>query len=261
MKIISQTFKKNKKLFIPFITAGDPDLNATEMFVSTLVEAGSDIVELGVPYSDPIGDGPVNIRSSQRALKSKTSLKSILDFVALLRNRGQNVPIVLFTYFNPVLQFGLEKFAETAKKNGVDAVLVVDLPPEEAREYSEILGRNEVGTVFLASPTTSDKRLKLIDQMSTAFVYYVSRAGVTGVQSELSKTLKLELEHVKSIIKKPLAVGFGISQREHVQLVSSIADAVVVGSALVDIIENNLENVQDCRKKISQKVSELAGAL
>lgn len=231
---------EKRAAFIPYIMAGDPHLAGTRQFLHTLVDAGADIIELGVPFSDPVADGPTNQASAARALTQGTTLEEILLFIKELRRDGMTVPIVLFTYLNPIYRMGYETFATAAAGCGVSGVLCVDLPPEEARQsYLPALKAAGLDTIFLASPTTAEDRLALIDASSTGFVYYASRTGVTGVQHNLTATVIAELERVRGFLKNPIAVGFGISAPEHVRLLAPVADAVVVGSALVKIIETS----------------------
>ncbi len=243
-----------KKAFVAYLTAGDPSLAMTARYVRALARAGADIIELGVPHSDPVADGETNQRAAERGLKSGTTLIGILDMARKLRAEGEKVPLVLFSYFNPILRLGLVEFARLARASGITAVLAVDLPPEESKEYREALLASGVGTVFLASPTTRVDRLALIGEASTEFVYYVSRAGVTGTRDSLSATLAEEVARVKAIVKKPVCVGFGISTPEQVREVASIADGVVVGSALVKVIE---ENPDEAEKKLGELVRTL----
>ena len=225
--------------FIPYITAGDPDLDATSRFARGLEGAGADVIELGVPFTDPFADGPVNQRAAQRALAGGTTLVGILDGVSRMRADGLTIPIVLFTYFNPVLRMGLEAFCTRSRKAGVDGALIVDLPPEEAAVYLEHAGSADLETVFLASPTTTTERLQRIDAASSGFLYYVSRLGVTGTRDRLSSSLGDELDRVRTIVSGPLAVGFGISTPIQAAEVASRADAVVVGSALVRFAQDH----------------------
>ncbi len=226
--------------FVPYITAGDPSLEATELFVRRLVEAGAAAIELGVPFSDPMADGPTNQRAAERALKSGTSLKKVIALVARVRASGITTPIVLFTYFNPVFKMGFEAFAESAAQAGVNGVLTVDLPPEEATEYRAALGARALETIFLASPTTPPARLSTIGRASSSVVYYVARNGVTGAQRELPEELLQELAQVtRGVGDRAVMVGFGISAPEQAKRVGQHADAVVVGSALVQLIENS----------------------
>ncbi|MBI3555028.1 MAG: tryptophan synthase subunit alpha [Deltaproteobacteria bacterium] len=224
------------------------DLTGTRLFVHALAQAGADIIELGVPFSDPVADGPVNQAAATRALLNGTTLESILLLVRELRSEGVHTPIVLFTYLNPIFRMGYADFAAAAKESGISGVLCVDLPPEEAANtYLPTLRAAGLDTIFLASPTTADDRLELIDSSSSGFVYYASRTGVTGVQQNLSTTLNAELDRVRSELKKPIAVGFGISTPEHVRALASNIDAVVVGSALVKIIEQSKNSAAAAR--------------
>ena len=248
VKLLKDLKSRGKAAFIPYITAGDPTLEATRRFAKVLVEAGADVLELGVPFSDPMADGPVNRRSCERALKNGAPLGAILRTVRRLRMDGITVPIVLFTYCNPLLKMGLAEFAEKAKRAGLTGVLALDLPPEEAREYRGHLEAAGIETIFLAAPTSCGRRLKLIGEASTGFVYYVSRTGVTGVQSRLSATLAKELRRARRRIGAPVAVGFGISTPEQARAVARLADGVVVGSAIVRLIEENRKPAAAAKK-------------
>lgn len=245
---------------VAYITAGDPNLAATEAFVEAFEQAGVAVVELGVPFSDPVADGPVNQRAAERALKSGTTLKAVLESVLRMRKRGIKVPIVLFTYYNPVYAFGLEAFAHQASVAGVDGVLPLDLPPEESVDFRRALGRVDVETIFLAAPTTPVARLSRIDEASSGFVYYVSRLGVTGVRSDVPPELAQELERVRSVVSNPIVVGFGLSTPEQVKLAAQAADGVVVGSAFVDVIEKT-PSVPDATAKLKTFATSLVQAL
>ena len=234
---LAKAKQERRSAFIPYVTAGDPDLETTGQLLYALARAGADIIELGVPFSDPIADGPVNQRAATRALASGTTLPGVLDLVARVRQE-LDVPIVLFTYFNPLHVRGLERFAEQASMSGVDGVLCVDLPPEEAAaEYLPALRQHALDTPFLLAPTSDKRRVAAVDTASTGFVYYVSRTGVTGAEGELPKTLLKEAKRMRRRVSHPLAVGFGISTPEQARSVGEVADGVVVGSALVRIVE------------------------
>jgi len=222
---------------VAYITAGDPSLDATLKFVLALAGAGADVIELGVPFSDPLADGPTIQRASERALKSGTSLVGVLDLVGRIRQYSQ-VPLVLFSYYNPILQMGLEKFAAAATQAGADGVLVTDLSPEESGEYRRILNAHHLDTVFLAAPTSSDERLKIIAAASSGFLYLISRTSVTGAKDTLPDDLPTLLRRARQFTPLPIAVGFGISLPGHVSVLGGLADAAVVGSALVSEIEN-----------------------
>ena len=221
---------------VAYITAGDPSLDATHKFVLALAEAGADVVELGVPFSDPLADGPTIQRASQRALESGTNLRGVIDLVRRIRETSQ-VPVVLFSYYNPILQMGLEKFAAAAQNAGADGVLITDLTPEESEDYRSILHARHLDTIFLAAPTSDDDRLQKISAASSGFLYLISRTGVTGAKDALPDDLPGLLRRVRRFTQLPVAVGFGISLPGHVSVLGGLADAAVVGSALVSEIE------------------------
>ena len=228
--------RQGKKGFIPFITAGDPDLASTEELLVVLADSGATLIELGVPFSDPMADGPVIQRASERALKHRFGLQEILDTV--LRTRKQiDIPIILFSYYNPLLQFGLKHIAKAAKDAGLDGVLVTDLTPEESGEFEAELRANGLDMIFLVAPTSTDERLKLVAQHASGFIYAVSRAGVTGAQSTVSAEAEKLVNRMRQFSELPIAVGFGISNAEQVRDVNRYADAVVVGSAIVAEME------------------------
>ena len=231
----AQLRERGETAFIPYITAGDPSLSRTEEIVYALEAAGADIVEFGVPFSDPIGDGKVNQEAAQRALAQGVTLRGIFALIKRIRAKSE-IPILLFTYYNPVLVYGCEAFAKDAGEAGADGVLCVDLPPEEADEYCTALEANSLRTVFLLAPTSTDERIERIAKQSTGFVYYVSRLGVTGEQSQLSADLSEAVARVKRHTGKPVAVGFGISTPEQAAKVGAMTEGVVVGSAIVRMI-------------------------
>jgi tryptophan synthase alpha chain len=221
---------------VAYITAGDPSLAATEKIVLAAAEAGADTIELGVPFSDPVADGPTIQRASERALQSGTTLASVIELVAKIRTHS-DVPLVLFTYFNPILQMGLEKFARAAALAGTDGVLATDLTPEEAEEYRATIRAHGLDTIFLAAPTSTDARLALIAHASSGFLYLISRTGVTGAREALPPDLPALVRRTRKFTSLPIAVGFGISLPNHVAVLDGLADAAVVGSALVAEIE------------------------
>src|SRR6202008_2063995 len=222
---------------VAYITAGDPTLDATHKFVLTLVDSGADVIELGVPFSDPLADGPTIQRASERALKSGTTLAKVIEVVGRIRERSQ-VPLVLFSYYNPILQMGLEKFASAAATAGADGVLATDLTPEESEDYRRILAGQYLDTIFLGAPTSTDERLAKIAACSSGFLYLISRTGVTGAKDALPDDLPTLIRRTRSVTKLPIAVGFGISLPGHVSVLGGLADAAVVGSALVSEIQN-----------------------
>jgi tryptophan synthase alpha chain len=254
MSRISDTFARLKRSgrggFIPFITAGDPDLKTTELLLVELAAAGADIIELGVPFSDPVADGEVIQRASERALRNGVTLRDVLACLSCARQHI-DVPIVLFSYFNPLLKFGTDRLADEAKSAGIDAVLVTDLIPEEARPWTETLCQRELDPIFLVAPTTSNKRLTTIAQQASGFIYAVSRAGVTGARNDMSRDAERLVTRVRSVTDLPVAVGFGISTPEQVSEVWRFADAAVIGSAIVQEIEK-LSNASDLVKRIRE---------
>ncbi|HMD43091.1 MAG TPA: tryptophan synthase subunit alpha [Candidatus Acidoferrum sp.] len=230
---------------IAYITAGDPTLDATLEFVLALDEAGADVIELGVPFSDPLADGPTIQRASERALKAGASLAGVLNLVGRIRRTSQ-VPLVLFSYFNPIVQLGLETFASAAAAAGADGVLVTDLTPEESEDYRRILRAHRLDTVFLAAPTTTEERLQKIAACSSGFLYLISRTGVTGAKDLLPDDLPALLRRTRSFTSLPIAVGFGISLPGHVSVLGGLADAAVIGSALVSEIEKATSTASAC---------------
>ena len=251
-----QTLKSTgAKGFIPFITAGDPDLETTEKLLIELSRAGATVIELGVPFSDPMADGPVIQRASERALKHGFGLEELLAMASRAR-REISTPIILFSYFNPLLQFGIQRLAKSAKDAGIDGVLVTDLTPEEAGPLESELRANELDRIFLVAPTSTDERLKLISKQASGFIYAVSRAGVTGTRESVSEEAEKLVKRVREFSKLPIAVGFGISNHEQLADVQRYADAVVVGSAIVQ----ELERVND-RELIPKRIGEFCRAL
>ena len=222
--------------FIPFITVGDPDLATTERLLIELAKAGADVIELGVPFSDPVADGEVIQRASEWALRNGVTVRDALTCAKNVRQHS-DVPLVLFSYFNPLLQFGQERLAVAASQAGIDGVLVTDLIPEEAESWTQNLLRHRLDPIFLAAPATSDKRLARIAQQARGFIYAVSRAGVTGEREEMTGDAEALVKRVRSVSDLPVAVGFGISSPEQVRAVWRFADAAVVGSAIVKQIE------------------------
>ncbi|MEW6324093.1 MAG: tryptophan synthase subunit alpha [Nitrospirota bacterium] len=242
MNRIENTFSRlrggKKKALIVYIMAGDPDLAATERLVLALAQAGADLIELGVPFSDPIADGPVIQRAAERALKSKTTLASILAMVARLRERT-DVPLILMTYENPVFKYGEARFVDDAVKAGVDGVIVPDLPMEEAGPLLARCKRAGLDLVFLAAPTSPHSRLKKIAESSRGFIYYVSMTGITGAKLNDLTEVRRQVEALKRMTDKPVAIGFGVSTPDQAKRVAAIADGVIIGSAVVRLIEES----------------------
>lgn len=243
---------------VAFITAGDPSLEATEAFVLALDAAGADVIELGVPFSDPVADGPAIQRSSERALRAGTTLAGVLDLVSSIR-RKSDVPLVLFSYYNPVLQMGLERFASRAADVRADGVLITDLTPEEAGDYRRIAHAHGLDTIFLGAPTSTDERLARIAEVSSGFLYVISRTGVTGARETLPEDLPALMRRVRRVSQLPVAVGFGISLPGQVAVLGGLADAAVVGSALVQEIEK-ASTVDAAREALGARVRSLKQA-
>jgi tryptophan synthase alpha chain len=233
--------RDGRKGLVAYLTAGDPTPDRTPALVEALERGGADLIELGVPFSDPIADGPVIQRAGERALKAGTTLKSVLAIAAQIRERSQ-VPLLLFTYLNPVIRYGLERLARDAAAAGIDGCLLTDASVEEASDYVAAMHRHGLDTVFLAAPTSTERRLKLVAQYSTGFVYLVSRTGVTGERDSLSDAVTPLIRAVRAVTDLPLAVGFGVSKPEHVAELGRQVEAVVVGSALVRLVERNRDN-------------------
>jgi tryptophan synthase alpha chain len=233
--------RENRKGFIAYLTAGDPTPERTPALIEAMVRGGADLIELGVPFSDPIADGPVIQRAGERALKAGTTLEGVLEIARKVRETSE-VPLLLFTYLNPVLRYGLERLAADAAAAGIDGCLLTDASVEEAESYVAAMHRHNLDTVFLAAPTSTARRIQLVAKYSTGFIYLVSRTGVTGVQESLSAAVAPLVRAVRAQTDLPLAVGFGISKPEHVAELGSQVEAVVVGSAFVRLIEQNADN-------------------
>jgi len=250
---------KKEKALIVYLTAGDPSLSITKKIIFGLEKAGVDILEIGVPFSDPTADGPVIQAASQRALKAGTTLEGVLDLVTEVRKVSE-IPIVLFGYFNPIFAYGVKRFAEAARRAGVDGVLVVDLPYEEAKElriYTDAVG---IDFISLIAPTTDGKRLNKIAADATGFLYYISITGITGTAVPKIENIKTAVKKIHKITKLPIAVGFGISKSQQAREIARFADGIVIGSAVVRLIDENKNN-PDLVKIISAYASEIKKAL
>jgi len=259
-EVFERCRQEGRAAFIPFLMAGDPDLETTGRLLGALARGGADVIELGVPFSDPMADGPVNQAAATRALAAGTRLAGILELVAGQREE-LGVPIVLFSYYNPIHARGVERFAQQAAASGVDGVLCVDLPPEEAAAaYLPALRGEGIDSIFLLAPTSSKERIERIAAVSTGFVYYVSRAGVTGERTAVRPELTRELKRVRRRVQLPVAVGFGISTPDQVAAVARIADGVVVGSALVRLVAEHGRG-GDVVEAVERKVRELTAPL
>lgn len=246
MNRIENAFAKAKSegrgAFVSYVCAGDPDQETSLEVCRTLIRSGVDIIELGVPFSDPLADGLTNQLAAQRALEAGTTQEDVFELVRGIRAQNDSVPIVFYTYYNLMFSNGLDAYIEKAKKAGVDGLLVLDLPPEEADEYLVSCEAHDVKTVFLLAPTTPPERAKYVAGFATGFVYYVSRTGVTGVRKDLASDLKEKVDLLRTATDKPLVVGFGVSKAEQVNEICRLADGVVVGSAIVNTIKDNLGN-------------------
>src|ERR1700694_5344920 len=230
---------ENKPALIAYVTCGDPDLATTRDVILAAIDAGASVIELGAPSTDPVADGPVIQRASERALKQGVSLQNVLTLASEIREHSQSVGLVIFSYLNPLLQMGLPKFCQVARLAGIDGTLITDLPVEESAEYLREARRNDLGTIFLAAPTSTDQRLKLIAQVSTGFIYAISRTGVTGARQQMTGDASTLVKRTRRFTKLPMAVGFGISTPEQFAAVGKFAEGAVVGSAIVHAIEQN----------------------
>lgn len=228
----------HKPGLVAYVTCGDPDLPTTREIILAAAAAGADVIELGVPFSDPVADGPVIQRASERALKNGTSLHDVLQLACDVRQRSE-AGLVIFSYLNPILRMGLERFGKAAASAGVDGVLLTDMTVEEADEYRSCMEAHELATIFLAAPTSTDQRLKKIVQACRGFVYAISRTGVTGTQKQLTDDARSVVERIRKYTSLPIAIGFGISNAEQFSQAGEFADAAAVGSAIVQTIEHN----------------------
>ena len=261
MKLIDKIKSNNKSgkiSFVSYITAGDPDINTSLNIMKNLAENGTDIIELGVPFSDPISDGPIIQKATERALSNKVDMKKVLDLVKRFR-KNYSTPIVIFGYYNPFLKYGLNKIMKDIKAAGANGVLVVDLPPEEAEEIQYAVNRQNLELVYLVAPTSTNKRIQTIAKLSNSFIYLVSVTGVTGTRTSLDSNLVPFIKRLKKQTKRPICVGFGISTPKHVLELKKNVDGIVIGSAIIKIIEENLKNKKEIIKKVSnfsKKISE-----
>ncbi len=260
MTRITDTFAalraQGEAALIPYITAGDPDLDVTFQLVCEFERQGADLVELGVPFSDPMADGPTHQRAAERALRGGTSLALVLDMVQRLRAKGVQIPIILFSYYNPIFRYGGERFAQDARHAGVDGVLGVDLPPEEADELKRAADLHDLDVIFLLAPTSSLERARKVITRARGFVYYVAVTGVTGARATLPTDLGEMVRRIRSLSPVPVGVGFGISTPAQAEEVARIADAVIVGSAISQLIEANIGE-----PNLVERVGEFVGSL
>ena len=252
--------KKKAKAFVAYITCGDPRLSITESLIIEFERRGVDMIELGVPFSDPLADGTTIQRASQRALRSKISLGDIFGLVRRLRKKSVEIPLVLFSYYNPIYKYGVKKLARDSDLSDLDGVIIPDLPPEEGKILEAELARYGLDMAYLIAPTTTSQRVKMIARESDGFIYYVSRTGITGRKKTLAKDVRQKISQIRRVTRKPVIVGFGISNPEQVRMISQMAaDGVVVGSAIIDVIEKNLGK-KDLVKRAGNFVQRLARA-
>lgn len=248
MTRISETFrwlmKRGAKAFIPYVMAGDPSLDKTAEVVHILEECGADIIELGVPFSDPLADGPTIQRASERALSNHVTLRKVISLVRDLRQSTQ-VPLVLMTYFNPVFKYGIEDFIGNARVAGVDGVIIPDLPPDEAEDFIRLSRKASLDTIFLLAPTSTEERIRKVTKASGGFIYYVSMTGITGANLSLDGSMETLISSIREFTDKPIAVGFGVSTPDEASAVSRVADGVIVGSAIVKRLHEAPDELKD----------------
>jgi tryptophan synthase alpha chain len=260
-KKFNQLKSENRGGFVPFIVAGDPNLETTKDLILELAKQNASLIELGVPFSDPVADGVTIQASGERALRNRIGVRDILGIVAEVRAENCETPIILFSYFNPILQFGLTEFVAEAAECGIDGILITDLVPEEAENFRQILAEKDLALIMLAAPTSSDERLRKICEKASGFVYAVSRAGVTGARTELSNDAESLVKRLRQFTDLPIAVGFGISNSEQVRETWKYADAAVVGSAIVSEIMRLVPNQENIHADFVENVGEFVARL
>lgn len=241
--------RNNRTCFVSYVTCGDPNIKTSGKILETLAINGVDIIELGIPFSDPISDGPTIQKATERSLKNKTNIDDALDMIKKFRS-NYKTPIVLFGYFNPFLQYGLKKVMRSIKKVGGDGVLIVDLPPEEAEESQTAANEAGIELVYLLAPTSTEERINIVSKLSNSFIYLVSVTGVTGARKSLDSGLKKFITKVKRKTKRPVCVGFGISDISHVNELKKLANGIIIGSAIIRLIEEGLKNKGEMLKKV-----------
>ncbi len=251
-RVFRQLKKKNKKVLIPYIMAGDPTLTDTKKFISELEKSGADLIEIGVPFSDPLADGPTIQRAAERALKQGVTLKKVLNLVKETRAVSE-IPLILMTYYNPVFKYGIEGFVKDAVSAGVDGIIIPDLIPDEADNFLRLTNKNKLDTIFLLAPTSTEERIRKIAKASTGFIYYVSITGTTGAKILIDKTMKDTLSAIKKVSGKPVAVGFGISTLEDASAAAKLAEGVIVGSAIVRLISEG-KDIGDFVKALKKAI-------
>ncbi len=263
MNRIHDVFQHQKPVFITYLVCGDPDITSTLKIMHSMVDHGVDLIELGIPFTDPIADGPVIQRGIERALKNKVSLHAVLDLVSTFRKKNNKTPIVLMGYMNPIENIGYKLFAKIAKSKGVDGVLIVDLPPEEASLINTELISYNLNQIFLASPTTEYKRLKTIINYSSGYLYYVSLKGITGSSLINYQPIKKSIAKIKAISKNkiPITVGFGIKTPEAARKISMFSDGIIIGSSIVELIEKNMKNKNLMHNRINTFLKKIKASL
>lgn len=251
-KIFKQLKNQNKKAFIPYIMAGDPSLEDTKRFVSELAEAGADMIELGVPFTDPLADGPTIQRAHERALSQGVTLRKVLSFVEEVR-QDVKIPLILMTYYNPVFKYGTKSFIKEAARIGVNGVIIPDLIPDEAEDFISIARQHKLDTIFLLAPTSTGERIRKAVKVSTGFIYYVSITGITGAKLLMDDLMRNTLKLIQKSTNKPIAVGFGISSPDEAAQVSKLADGVIVGSAIVRLISEG-KDIKQFTKSLRETI-------
>lgn len=251
-QVFKQLTKTGKKAFIPYIMAGDPTLVDTKRFISELADAGADLIELGVPFTDPLADGPTIQRAHERALAQGVTLRKVLAFVEEVR-QDTKIPLILMTYYNPVFKYGPEAFVKEAVRVGVNGVIIPDLIPDEAGDFIRIARRHRLDTIFLLAPTSTDERIKKVIRASSGFIYYVSITGTTGAKLLIDDIMKETLRKIKSSIDKPVAVGFGVSNPEEARLIAEVADGVIVGSVIVRLVSEG-KDIKEFAKSLRETI-------
>ena len=257
LNIFKQLEAKNKTAFIPFITAGDSGLDNSEALVFTLADSGADIIELGMPFSDPMADGPTIQLSSKRAIKNGVNLDSIFDICFDIRQTNKNIPIILMGYYNVILHYGINKFTQKCYSIGIDGLIVVDLQPEEDSELYKSAKDKNIDLIRLITPTTTDKRLKIISENASGFLYYITITGITGKESANIKELENSIKKIKQFSNLPIVAGFGINNRKNVEDICKSTDGAVVGSSIIKIIENNLNQKEKIIELINSFIKDL----
>ena len=263
MNRISDVFQHEKSAFITYLVCGDPDISSTLKIMHSMVDHGVDLIELGIPFTDPIADGPTIQKGIERALKNKVSLTDVLNLVSKFRTKDKDTPIILMGYMNPIENMGYKSFAKMAKSKGVDGLLIVDLPPEESEDINNELIKNNLNQIFLASPTTVDKRLKTIINYSSGYLYYVSLKGITGSSIINYQPMKKQIMKIKKLSKNkiPITVGFGIKTPETAKKISKFSDGIIIGSSIVELIEKNHKKKALMFKKVQKFLRNIKSSL